>query len=302
MALGNIVRGRREVGRGGGGFRGGRGGWQGGRGMVRGGPGVGGNFRGPGVGGNFRRPGAAMIPSRRPVGMLDTRPSSYKIAKSFKRLKDNNAWRNVLYENSSGAEEGKLFVSNLDFGVSNQDIKELFSEIGDLKRFGVHYDSHGHANGTAEVVFVRRSDAMAAMKRYNNVQLDGKPMKIELIGSNPNPARPITARVNVVASSDGRPKRTVVMMPQVRGRGGGPSRLASGFGRGRGGFQQARVNGIGRARGGGRGGRDGGRGGGRDGGRGGRGRDRGVWRRVDKSADQLDKELDTYHAKAMDTS
>jgi RNA recognition motif-containing protein len=38
--------------------------------------------------------------------------------------------------------------------------------------------------GTAEVVFARRSDALAALKRYNNVQLDGKPMKIEFIGTN----------------------------------------------------------------------------------------------------------------------
>lgn len=38
--------------------------------------------------------------------------------------------------------------------------------------------------GTAEVVFSRRSDALAAVKRYNNVQLDGKPMKIEIIGTN----------------------------------------------------------------------------------------------------------------------
>lgn len=38
--------------------------------------------------------------------------------------------------------------------------------------------------GTAEVVFSRRLDAVAAVKRYNNVQLDGKPMKIEIVGTN----------------------------------------------------------------------------------------------------------------------
>jgi hypothetical protein len=42
--------------------------------------------------------------------------------------------------------------------------------------------------GTAEVVFTRKPDAIAAVKRYNNVQLDGKPMKIELIGTNLNSA------------------------------------------------------------------------------------------------------------------
>lgn len=38
--------------------------------------------------------------------------------------------------------------------------------------------------GTAEVVYMRESDAVAAMKRYNNVQLDGKPMRLELVGLN----------------------------------------------------------------------------------------------------------------------
>lgn len=40
------------------------------------------------------------------------------------------------------------------------------------------------SQGTAEVVYFRKTDAIAALKRYNNVQLDGKSMKIEFIGSN----------------------------------------------------------------------------------------------------------------------
>lgn len=65
MALGNVMRGRREAGRGsrGRGMRGQ------GRGMAR----------GPGVG-TYRGPGAA-LPPRRHLG-VDTRPSSLKIAKA----------------------------------------------------------------------------------------------------------------------------------------------------------------------------------------------------------------------------
>ena len=46
------------------------------------------------------------------------------------------------------------------------------------------------ASLTAEVVFTRKPDAIAVVKRYNNVQLDGKPMKIEMIGTNLNSVAP----------------------------------------------------------------------------------------------------------------
>ncbi|KAK6150321.1 hypothetical protein DH2020_015253 [Rehmannia glutinosa] len=256
----------------------------------KGGRGQGRPRRGRGPGGSFRGGRPFGAPRRNPLG-VNARPSSYTIAKSIRRTK-NLPWQNGLFEDSlkaaglSGLDAGtKLYISNLDVGVSNEDIRELFAEIGELIRYAIHFDKNGRPSGSAEVIFARRSDAFQAFKRYNNVQLDGKPMKIEIIGANAEV--PISARVNVVGGANGK-KRTVVM--------------TSGPGRSRGGFTGANRGSVQRGRGGssnGRGGGGRGRGGWRGRGRG-RGRGGAQWRKknVEKSADELDKELESYHANA----
>ncbi|KAJ0440484.1 putative nucleotide-binding alpha-beta plait domain superfamily, RNA-binding domain superfamily [Helianthus annuus] len=46
----------------------------------------------------------------------------------------------------SGIETGtRLYVSTLDYGVSNEDIKELCSEVDDLKKYSINYDRSGRS-------------------------------------------------------------------------------------------------------------------------------------------------------------
>ncbi|TVU39910.1 hypothetical protein EJB05_13354 [Eragrostis curvula] len=157
----------------------------------------------------------------------------------------------------------KLYISNLDPGVTIEDVQELFSEVGDLKRYSVNYDQDGRSKGTAEVVFARKVDALDAIKKYDGVLLDGKPMKIELIGHNSEPPPMVPLIHNRPLQNYGEIHNSA---PQRGGRRGnvrpGSSNQSSG-GRGQGK---------------------------------GRGQDR---NRAHVSASDLDAELDKYHAEAV---
>ncbi|XP_065043464.1 THO complex subunit 4A-like isoform X2 [Musa acuminata AAA Group] len=140
------------------------------------------------AGSRGRGGGLATGPARRVSIRSANRSAPYSVGKA-----PDSAWQHDMYAaqmgglpapaaRASAIETGsKLYISNLEYGVSNEDIKELFSEVGDLKRYSINYDRSGRSKGTAEVVFARRVDALAAVKRYNNVLLDGKPMKIEVV-------------------------------------------------------------------------------------------------------------------------
>ncbi|KAL4083986.1 hypothetical protein QTP88_029302 [Uroleucon formosanum] len=78
----------------------------------------------------------------------------------------------------------KIIISNLEPSVTCEDIRELFADIGDLLKSKVIRP------GVAEVIYNHRADAIQAVDVYHNRQLDGRPMKCDMVrntGSNSGP-------------------------------------------------------------------------------------------------------------------
>jgi len=256
MSLDDIIASNRRSNRGG---RGGRGGGRGGRGGFRGGRGrSSSNFRSGGGPVRRGRGGNRSTPYTRPKNLPDRWDHDMYDGAGARSERSSGGRR------SEGLSTGShLQIANLDFGVTESDIKELFSEFGKLKKAIINYDTAGRSHGTADVVFERKADALKAYNTYNGVPLDGRPMKIEVVTA-----------VRVAAPA-------VTSMEQSNNTG--RRRFSGGFRGSSNTFRGRSGNGYRGSRGGrGRGGSRGGR----------RGGDRDV-----PSKDELDKELDSYVVK-----
>ncbi|KAJ1719062.1 hypothetical protein LPJ53_006101, partial [Coemansia erecta] len=85
---------------------------------------------------------------------------------------------------------GKILISNLDYGVTSDDLRTLFSQVGPVTKAMLNFNASGKSNGTGEVTFRNASNATLAVEKYHGVTLDGRAMKIE-VAFNPMSVAPM---------------------------------------------------------------------------------------------------------------
>lgn len=114
----------------------------------------------------------------------------------------------------------KVHVDNLDFGVTEKDMRELFGEFGGLKTVQMHFNAQGKSQGVCDIHFKNKQDGLRAVKKYNNVPLDGRRMKIDVIGQpNAGGAAPVVKSKVQAAKAAASKKRVSPVKKQQQKKG-----------------------------------------------------------------------------------
>ncbi|KAJ1803953.1 hypothetical protein LPJ56_005727, partial [Coemansia sp. RSA 2599] len=105
---------------------------------------------------------------------------------------------------------GKIIISNLDYGVTADDLRALFNQVGPVSRATLHFGPNGKSKGSGEVTFKNAVHATMAVEKYHGVTLDGRSMKIE-VAFNPMAVAPMMIPSMMPGA----------MMPTANNNGGG---------------------------------------------------------------------------------
>lgn len=80
----------------------------------------------------------------------------------------------------------KVFVGNLDWNTTREEIEAVFAQAGELRDVFLPIDRvTGRKRGFAFVEFANSDDAAAAIERFNEYEIGGRPIRVNLAEDRP---------------------------------------------------------------------------------------------------------------------
>lgn len=74
--------------------------------------------------------------------------------------------------------KNKLFISNLDFSITQDQLEDIFSEVGNFLGIVIATDKDSRSRGFAFVEMKDEESAQKAVDVLNNREINGRPMKV----------------------------------------------------------------------------------------------------------------------------
>ncbi len=85
----------------------------------------------------------------------------------------------------------KIFVGNLNFATTDQELRELFGEVGEVMDVHIPKDREsGRPRGFAFVRFAEEDQAAAAIEQFHGREVAGRAIRLDIAEDRPRPARP----------------------------------------------------------------------------------------------------------------
>jgi len=85
------------------------------------------------------------------------------------------------FATSGGEKNPVIYVRNLPWSTSNEDLVELFTTIGKVERAEIQYEPNGRSRGTGVVEFGSADDAETAIAKFTGYQYGGRPLGLTYV-------------------------------------------------------------------------------------------------------------------------
>lgn len=104
----------------------------------------------------------------------------YEASNINDRLGNNREKSNNQSNNRNNRRSNTITITNLHWEVSENDLRTVFENIGEIVNVRIKYDISGRSEGEATVTFSSSEEAEKAINEYDGIELNGENISIKL--------------------------------------------------------------------------------------------------------------------------